>query len=97
MQLYELITNPSSRQRGRSTLRNPQLSIKKQKSGHVLQMGVLFSDAEQSAWNLRPLYATLPRKSEISQYNYYFIASSDLTSHSFKNDWILWRKNQNVI
>jgi hypothetical protein len=33
-QLYELITDPSSRQRERTTSRNPQLSDRKEKSCH---------------------------------------------------------------
>jgi hypothetical protein len=36
-QLYESITGSSSRQRGRPTARHPQLSNRKQRSGHGLQ------------------------------------------------------------
>jgi hypothetical protein len=43
-QLYEKITNTLSRQRGRPTVRNPQLSNRKQKSGHRLQMGARHQD-----------------------------------------------------
>jgi hypothetical protein len=39
-QLYEKITDTSSHQRGLPTLRNPQMSDRKQKSVHGLQMGV---------------------------------------------------------
>jgi hypothetical protein len=35
-QLNEQITNPSSRQRGRTTSRNPQLSDRNKKSDHEL-------------------------------------------------------------
>jgi hypothetical protein len=38
-QLYEEVSDPSSRQRGRYTSRNPELSDRKQKSGLRLQMG----------------------------------------------------------
>jgi hypothetical protein len=37
-QLYEEITSPSSRQRGRPTSRKPQMLDRKQRCGHGLQM-----------------------------------------------------------
>jgi hypothetical protein len=38
-QVYKQIRDPSSRQRECPTSRNPQLSERKEKSGHELQMG----------------------------------------------------------
>jgi hypothetical protein len=43
-QLYKYISDPSSRQRGRLTSRNPQLSHRKQKSGHGHQMEARHED-----------------------------------------------------